>query len=204
MATGPHREDHGQPVQRYTVASINDIGKSPLLARRIVAYYTLCKGGSTGRVLSILFLTPVLSQCCGSCSEHFKYTKDDLLIAIPGQTERLPLIEASRSWRQGVATFVALEKPLKEKDVPEGFLVGELQPATACLIQICCTGTTPFAANLAEYGQGWRRQRLPTCRKRPSRPMSIMAPMLTLVPRTSGKRREILGMNPWVTPCHCA
>jgi len=57
-------------------------------------------------------------------SELFKYTRDDLLIAIPGQTERLSLVEASRPWRRGVNTFVALEKPLKENDAPKGFLVG--------------------------------------------------------------------------------
>ncbi|DBB15395.1 TPA: hypothetical protein ACH3X3_003627 [Trebouxia sp. C0006] len=55
-------------------------------------------------------------------SEAFKYTKDDLLIAIPGQTERLSLVEASRPWRRGVNTFVALEKPLTEDSAPEGFL----------------------------------------------------------------------------------
>ena len=57
------------------------------------------------------------------CSESFKYTREDLLIAIPGQTERLSLIEASRPWRKGVDTFVALEKPLTERDAPKGFLV---------------------------------------------------------------------------------
>ncbi len=56
-------------------------------------------------------------------SEAFKYTKDDLLIAIPGQTERLSLVEASRPWRRGVNTFVALEKPLTEDSAPQGFLV---------------------------------------------------------------------------------
>ena len=65
-------------------------------------------------------------------SELFKYTRDDLLIAIPGQTERLSLVEASRPWRSGVNTFIALEKPLKESDAPKGFLVS-CAPYHVCL-----------------------------------------------------------------------
>lgn len=65
----------------------------------------------------------LLSWVLPYCSEPFKYSRGDLLIAIPGQTERLSLIEASRPWRKGVNTFIALEKALDEKDAPKGFLV---------------------------------------------------------------------------------
>ena len=71
------------------------------------------------------------------CSQHFTYTKDDLLIAIPGQTERLSLVEASRPWRQGVKTFVALEKPLKEPEAPKGFLVGQVPSTDILPLQSC-------------------------------------------------------------------
>ena len=77
--------------------------------------------------VALLCLPPVHVQSVElihvRCSEPFKYNRDDLLIAIPGQTERLSLVEASRPWRKGVNTFIALEKQVEEKDAPEGFLV---------------------------------------------------------------------------------
>ena len=72
------------------------------------------------------------------CSQHFTYPKDALLIAIPGKTERLSLVEASRPWRQGVKTFVALEKPLKEPEAPKGFLVGQVPSTDILPLQSCC------------------------------------------------------------------
>lgn len=67
-----------------------------------------------------------------NCSEPFKYSREDLLIAIPGQTERLSLVEASRPWRKGVNTFIALEKHLEEQDAPKGFLVWSVVIAADC------------------------------------------------------------------------
>ena len=70
------------------------------------------------------YLPPVVIELiCARCSEPFQYSREDLLIAIPGQTERLSLVEASRPWRKGVNTFIALEKQLEEEDAPKGFLV---------------------------------------------------------------------------------
>ena len=80
---------------------------------------TICQPYSLAQHSNLAHLTVSLCEH----SEPFKYTKDDLLIAIPGQTERLSLVEASRPWRSGVNTFVALEKPLKEDEAPKGFLV---------------------------------------------------------------------------------
>ena len=42
---------------------------------------------------------------------------------------RLPLVQAGRFWREGVQTFVALERnwsSIKDSEFPPGFLVGML------------------------------------------------------------------------------
>ena len=85
-------------------------------------------------------------------SEAFKYTKDDLLIAIPGQTERLSLVEASRPWRRGVNTFVALEKPLTEDSAPQDFLVKHLSSTSTCSTA-CCSSWDATALQFAMDGK---------------------------------------------------
>lgn len=49
--------------------------------------------------------------------------QDDLLIVIPSSLDRMPMVTASRGWRQGVRTFVAFEQEIDLASAPAVFQV---------------------------------------------------------------------------------
>ncbi|KAK9809692.1 hypothetical protein WJX73_005491 [Symbiochloris irregularis] len=53
-----------------------------------------------------------------------RYTRDDLIIAFASTHDRLPIVLASRSWRQGVRTLIFMDEPLDPERAPEGLLDG--------------------------------------------------------------------------------
>ena len=53
-----------------------------------------------------------------------RYTHDDLLIAMTCNHERLPLVMASRKWRQRVKTYILLDEPLNKTRAPPGLVSG--------------------------------------------------------------------------------
>ena len=50
-------------------------------------------------------------------------SRDDLLIAIPSSVDRMPMVKASRGWRQGVRTYVAFEQEIDLATAPHVFKV---------------------------------------------------------------------------------
>ena len=116
-------------VQAVSDSTVGHNGNDPGMSDWPCDFAPHCTQGPASHCPLLLFCHSIFVACISQlkyqngCSESFKYTREDLLIAIPGQTERLSLIEASRPWRKGVDTFVALEKALTERDAPKGFLV---------------------------------------------------------------------------------
>lgn len=49
--------------------------------------------------------------------------RDDLIIAMPSSIARMPIVEASRGWRQGVRTYVAFEEEIDLATAPSVFRV---------------------------------------------------------------------------------
>lgn len=49
--------------------------------------------------------------------------RDDLIIAMPSSIARMPIVTASRGWRQGVRTFVAFEEEIDLATAPRVFRV---------------------------------------------------------------------------------
>lgn len=50
-------------------------------------------------------------------------SRDDLIIAMPSSIARMPIVTASRGWRQGVRTFVAFEEEIDLATAPSVFRV---------------------------------------------------------------------------------
>lgn len=54
-----------------------------------------------------------------------RYTREDLLVVMPSNHERLSLLEAGRSWRgDGMQAYILLEKALDERNASQSLLNG--------------------------------------------------------------------------------
>ena len=53
-----------------------------------------------------------------------RYSRDDLIIAFASTHDRLPIVMASRFWRQGVRTLIFMDEPLNATLAPPGLVDG--------------------------------------------------------------------------------
>ena len=51
-------------------------------------------------------------QNSGSQAAAPRYTRADILSVMPADLSRMTLVEASRSWRRGVRTYIIADKPV--------------------------------------------------------------------------------------------
>lgn len=56
-----------------------------------------------------------------------KADRDDLLIVMPSSIDRMPMVTASRGWRQGVQTYVAFEQEIDLATAPAVFKVPNIK-----------------------------------------------------------------------------
>ena len=63
-------------------------------------------------------------------------SRDDLLIVMPSSVDRMPMVKASRGWRQGVRTYVAFEEDVDLKTAPQVFKVIHLIPTCCAAVNV--------------------------------------------------------------------
>ena len=61
-------------------------------------------------------------------------SREDLLIVMPSSIDRVPIVEASRGWRQGVHTYIAFEQQIDLNTAPTVFKVQVSSHSSFCSV----------------------------------------------------------------------
>ena len=63
-------------------------------------------------------------------------SRNDLLIVMPSSVDRMPMVKASRGWRQGVRTYVAFEEDIDLTTAPQVFKVTDMMPTCCAAVDV--------------------------------------------------------------------